>query len=55
MVLPDDFEDNIRKIMRKEMKHEDYQQQLGFKRSTYFKMVKELRDGWKEEEEKRKP
>ena len=41
MVLPQDFEENIRKIMRKEMKHEDYQKQLGFKRSTYFKMVKE--------------
>lgn len=51
MVLPDDFEENIRKIMRKEMKHEDYQKQLGFKRSTYFKMVKELRDGWKAQDE----
>ena len=51
MVLPQDFEENIRKIMRKEMKHEDYQKQLGFKRSTYFKMVKELRDGWKAQDE----
>lgn len=38
--------------MRKEMKHEDYQKQLGFKRSTYFKMVKEVRDSWKTQEEK---
>ena len=45
------LEKNIRKIMRKEMKHEDYQKQLGFKRSTYFKMVKELRDGWKAQDE----
>lgn len=52
MVLPEDFEENIRKIMRKEMKHEDYQKQLGFKRSTYFKMVKELRDSWEDEEER---
>ena len=48
IILPDDFEDNIKKIMKKEMKHEDYRKKLGFKRSTYFKFVKELKDTWKQ-------
>ncbi|EFP60480.1 hypothetical protein DWW36_06350 [Erysipelotrichaceae bacterium AF15-26LB] len=50
IILPKDFEDNIKKIMRKEMKHEDYREQLGFKRSTYFKFVKDLKDSWKQQE-----
>lgn len=54
IILPDDFEDNIKKIMRKEMKHEDYRQELGYKRSTYFKFVKELKDMWKQQEIERK-
>lgn len=50
ITLPDDFEANIKKIMRKEMKHEDYREKLGFKRSTYFKFVKDLKDSWKQQE-----
>lgn len=50
ITLPADFEANIKKIMRKEMKHEDYREKLGFKRSTYFKFVKDLKDSWKHEE-----
>ena len=50
ITLPADFEVNIKKIMRKEMKHEDYREKLGFKRSTYFKFVKDLMDSWKQEE-----
>lgn len=50
ITLPADFEANIKKIMRKEMKHEDYREKLGFKRSTYFKFVKDLKDSWKQEE-----
>lgn len=50
IILPSDFEANIRKIMKKEMKHEDYREQLGFKRSTYFKFVKDLKDSWKQQE-----
>ncbi len=50
ITLPADFEVNIKKIMRKEMKHEDYREKLGFKRSTYFKFVKDLKDSWKQEE-----
>lgn len=50
ILLPDDFEDNIKKIMKKEMKHEDYREKLGFKRSTYFKFVKDLKDSWKQQE-----
>lgn len=49
ITLPADFETNIKKIMRKEMKHEDYREKLGFKRSTYFKFVKDLKDSWKQE------
>lgn len=44
--LPDDFEDNIRKIMRKELSHDTYRAKLGMKRSTYYKLVKEVRDSW---------
>lgn len=50
IILPIDFEDNIKKIMKKEMKHEDYREKLGFKRSTYFKFVKDLKDSWKQQE-----
>ena len=50
ITLPDDFEANIKKIMRKELKHEDYRERLGFKRSTYFKFVKDLKDSWKQQE-----
>jgi len=50
ITLPADFEVNIKKIMRKEMKHEDYREKLGFKRSTYFKFVKDLKDSWKQQE-----
>ena len=50
ITLPADFEVNIKKIIRKEMKHEDYREKLGFKRSTYFKFVKDLKDSWKQEE-----
>ena len=50
ITLPADVEVNIKKIMRKEMKHEDYREKLGFKRSTYFKFVKDLKDSWKQEE-----
>lgn len=50
ITLPVDFEANIIKIMRKEMKHEDYREKLGFKRSTYFKFVKNLKDSWKQKE-----
>ncbi len=50
ITLPADFEDNIKRIMRKEMKHEDYREKLGFKRSTYFKFVKDLKDSWKQQE-----
>lgn len=50
ITLPADFEANIKKIMRKEMKHEDYRERLGFKRSTYFKFVKDLKDSWKQQE-----
>lgn len=50
IMLPADFEANIKKIMRKEMKHEDYREKLGFKRSTYFKFVKDLKDSWKQQE-----
>lgn len=41
--LPDDFEANIRKIIKKELTHEEYRQQIGMKKSTYFAKVKELR------------
>ena len=50
ITLPADFEANIKRIMRKEMKHEDYREKLGFKRSTYFKFVKDLKDSWKQQE-----
>ena len=50
ITLPSDFEDNIKKIMRKEMRHEDYREKLGLKRSTYFKFVKDLKDSWKQKE-----
>lgn len=45
--LPEDFEENIRMIMRKQMSHETYRAKLNMKRSTYFKKVKELKDSWK--------
>ncbi|WP_416327276.1 hypothetical protein [[Eubacterium] hominis] len=44
--LPDDFGENIKKIMRKEMSHDAYRAQLGFKRSTYYKLVKEEKESW---------
>lgn len=49
IILPEDFEDKIKKIMKKEMKHEDYRAQLGYKRSTYFKFVKEVKESWKKQ------
>ena len=48
--LPDDFEESMRSIMRKEMSHESYRAKIGMKRSTYYKYVKVIKDRWKEEE-----
>ena len=48
--LPDDFEESIRSIMRKEMNHESYRTKIGMKRSTYYKYVKVVKDRWKKEE-----
>lgn len=50
IIIPDDFEDNIKKIMLKQMRHEEYRAQLGFKRSTYFKFVKDVKEAWKQDE-----
>lgn len=50
--VPDDFEENIKKIMRKELSHDTYRAQLGMKRSTYYKMVKEVKDSWIIKEDK---
>lgn len=48
--LPEDFEEHIRMIMAKQMSHESYRSALNMKRSTYFKMVKELKESWKQKE-----
>lgn len=47
--LPEDFEENIKAIMRKEMNHETYREKIGMKRSTYYKYVKLFKDRWKQE------
>ena len=44
--LPDDFGENIKKIMRREMSHDEYRTKLGIKRSTYYKLVKEEKESW---------
>lgn len=44
--IPDDFEENVKRIIRKEMSHDTYRAQLGMKRSTYYKLVKEVRESW---------
>ena len=48
--VPDDFEENIKRIMRKELSHDAYRAQLGMKRSTYYKYVKLFKDRWKQEQ-----
>lgn len=48
--LPEDFEENIKAIMRKEMSHEVYREKIGMKRSTYYKYVKLFKDRWKQEQ-----
>ena len=50
--VPDDFEENIKRIMRKELSHDAYRAQLGMKRSTYYKIVKEVRDSWIKDDKK---
>lgn len=45
-IVPEDFEENIRKVMKKQMRHETYRQKLNMKRSTYFKLVKDLKASW---------
>lgn len=45
--LPADFEENIKLVLAKQMSHETYRAKIGMKKSTYFKVVKELRDSWK--------
>ena len=50
---PEDFGENLRKIMRKELSHDSYREQLGMKRSTYYKLVKEERDSWKQIKEEK--
>ena len=50
--VPVDFEENIKKIMRKELSHDAYREQLGMKRSTYYKVVKEVKDSWIKDEKK---
>lgn len=44
--LPIDFEENIKKIIDKEMTHEEYRKKIGFKKSTYFAKVKEVKKSW---------
>lgn len=44
--LPKDFEANLKKIIDKEMTHEEYRKKIGFKKSTYFAKVKEVKKSW---------
>lgn len=44
--LPNDFEENIKKIMGKQMTHEEYRMKIGLKKSTYFAKVKKVKDAW---------
>lgn len=44
--VPDDFEENIKKITEKKMSHDVYRESLGMKRSTYYKLVKDIKDSW---------
>ena len=50
--LPEDFEECQKLIMKKQMSHETYRQKIGMKRSTYYKYVKLVREGWKKAEYK---
>ena len=51
--LPEDFEENLRLIMQKQMNHETYRLKIGMKRSTYYKYVRIVKDHWKEQEAKK--
>lgn len=48
--MPEDFEDNILLIMKKKKTHAEYMKQSGLKRATYFKLLRQVKDGWKEKE-----
>lgn len=49
---PDDFEEQLDRIFNKEMTHEDYREELGMKRSTYYKLVHEYKLKLEKEEGK---
>lgn len=46
--VPADFEKNIKKVLDKKMTHEEYRKKIGFKKSTYFAKVKEVKNSWEQ-------
>ncbi|RGB65540.1 MULTISPECIES: hypothetical protein [unclassified Amedibacterium] len=52
VVRPDDFEYQLDRIFNKELTHESYREELGMKRSTYYKLVHEYKLKLEKEEGK---
>lgn len=50
ILMPENFEENILLILKKQKTHEYYRKQCGLKRATYYKMVRKVRDRWIENE-----
>lgn len=41
--VPEDFIENLKRIAKKEMTHDEYRKKIGMKKSTYFAKVKEYK------------
>lgn len=44
--LPDDFEEHLRVITKEKLSLENYRRQLDIKKSTFYKLVREIRNSW---------
>lgn len=49
--MPENFEEKIKEIMYyKNRTHTAYRRQLGLSKATYYKLIKEVKEHWKEQE-----
>lgn len=44
--VPDDFEEHLRMITKEKLSLENYRRQLDIKKSTFYKLVREIRSAW---------